>query len=195
MKPLTTADIADIAQYERERPEYRPHMTELKKHRRVQVGDMVTFVFENRDTVKFQIQEIMRAERIVKDDRIQEEVDTYNELIPGVGQLSATGLIEIKDQANLRTTLDTMVGLDHGGTTFLVIGDDRVEAVYEGGQSNEVRISAVHYVTFDLTRAQSEAIAPGGLEVSLVIEHPNYQAQQVLPDDVRLSLAADFVDA
>jgi hypothetical protein len=195
MKPLTTADIADIAQYERERLDYRPHMTELKKHRRVQVGDMVTFVFENRDTVRFQIQEIMRAERIVRDDRIQEEVNIYNELIPAPGQLSATGLIEIKDQSNLRTILDTMVGLDHGGTTFLVIGDEQVEAVYEGGQSNQVRISAVHYVTFDLTTAQSRALAPGGPEVSLVIEHPNYKAQQVLPDDVRLSLAADFVDA
>jgi hypothetical protein len=195
MKPLTTADIADIAQYERDRPEYRPHMTELKKHRRVQVGDIVTLVFENRDTVRFQIQEIMRAERIVRGDRIQEEVNSYNELIPGAGQLSATGLIEITDQANLRTILDTMVGLDRGGTTFLVIGDDRVEAAYEGGQSSEVRISAVHYLTFNLTPAQSKAIAPGGPQVSLVIEHPNYHAQQVLSDDVRASLAADFLDA
>ena len=195
MKQLTTADIADIAQYERERPEYRPHITELKKHRRVQVGEIVTFVFENRDTVRFQIQEMMRAERIVRDDRIQEEINIYNELIPSVGQLSATGLIEITDQANLRTILDSIIGLDRGGTTFLVIGDDRIEAVYEGGKSNEVRISAVHYVTFDLTPAQSKALAPGGPQVSLVIEHPNYHAQQVLPDDIRASLAADFLDA
>jgi hypothetical protein len=194
MKQLTTADIVDIAQYERERPAYRPHMTELKKHRRVQVGPIFTLVFENRDTVRFQIQEMMRAERIVMDDRIREEVDIYNELIPAAGQLSATGLIEITDQANLRTILDTMIGLDRGGTTFLVIGNERVEAVYEGGQSNEVRISAVHYLTFDLTPAQIAAIAPGGPEVSIVIEHPNYQAQQVLPNDVRESLATDLVD-
>jgi hypothetical protein len=195
MKPLTTADIVDIAQYERERPTYRPHMTRLKKSRRVQIGDIVTFVFENRDTVRFQIQEMMRAERIVMDDRIREEVDTYNQLIPAPGQLSATGLIEITDQANLRTILDTMIGLDRGGTTFLVIGDDRVEAVYEGGQSNEVRISAVHYLTFDLTPEQSKAIAPGGPQVSIVIEHPNYHAEQILPDDVRASLATDLIDA
>ncbi|MDA0797720.1 MAG: DUF3501 family protein [Chloroflexi bacterium] len=194
MKPLTTADIVDIAQYERERPTYRPHMTQLKKHRRVQIGDIVTFVFENRDTVRFQIQEMMRAERIVMDDRIRAEVDIYNELIPAAGQLSATGLIEITDQANLRDILDTMIGLDRGGTTFLVIGDDRIEAVYEGGQSNEVRISAVHYLTFDLTPEQSKAIAPGGPQVSIVIEHPNYHAEQVLSDDVRASLATDFVD-
>jgi hypothetical protein len=194
MKPLTTEDIVDIAQYERERPEYRPHMTELKKHRRVQIGPIVTFVFENRDTVRFQIQEMMRAERIVMDDRIREEVDIYNELIPAPGQLSATGLIEITDQAHLREILDTMIGLDRGGTTFLAIGDERVEAVYEGGQSNEVRISAVHYLTFDLTPAQAKAIAPGGPQVSIVIDHPNYQAEQVLPDDIRESLATDLID-
>ena len=194
MKPLTTADIVDIAQYERERPQYRPHMTELKKHRRVQVGPIVTLVFENRDTVRFQIQEMMRAERIVMDDRIREEVDTYNDLIPVVGQLSATLLIEITDQANLRTILDTMIGIDHGETTFLVIGDERITAEYEGGHSKEARVSAVHYLTFDLTPEQTSAIGPGGPEVSLLIEHPNYHEQRVLPDDVRASLATDLVD-
>ncbi len=193
MKSLTTADIVDIAQYEQERHTYRPHIIQLKKSRRVQVGEVVTFVFENRDTVRFQIQEMMRAERIVLDERIRAEIDVYNKLIPAAGQLSATGLIEITDQAHLREILDSMVGLDRGGTTFLVIGDDRIEAMYEGGQSNEVRISAVHYLTFDLTPEQSKAIAPGGPRVSVLIDHPNYKSEQVLPDDVRESLAADLV--
>lgn len=195
MKPLTTADIVDIAQYERERPEYRPHMIELKRHRRVEVGPIVTLIFENRDTVRFQIQEMIRAERIVLDDRIREEVDIYNELVPAAGQLTATLLIEITDQANLRTILDRMIGIDHGNTTFLVIGDERIEGVYEGGHSKEARVSAVHYVTFNLTPEQEAAMALGGPEVSIVIEHPNYHESKVLPDDVRESLATDLIHA
>lgn len=194
MQPLTTEDIVDIARYEKERPEFRAKVIELKKHRRVPVGDLVTFVFENRDTVRFQIQEMVRAERIVVEDRIKEEVDIYNELIPGHNKLSATVFIEVTDKENLRPFLDKMIGIDKGNTTFLVIGDDRVEAEYEGGHSKEERISAVHYATFDLTPDQAEALAPGGPPVKLVLDHPNYHEEATLSDDVRESLAADLTD-
>ena len=195
MKPLTTDDIVDIASYERERPEFRKRVIELKRHRRVQVGELVTLVFENRDTMRFQVQEIMRAERIVLEERIREEVDAYNELIPRAGQLSATLLIEITDQEHLREILDRLVGIDRGGTTFLVIGSERVEGEYEGGRSTEVRVSAVHYVTFDLTPAQVAAFAPGGPPIALVVEHPNYRAEQPLAPGVRASLAEDLLEA
>jgi hypothetical protein len=192
VKPLTTDDIVDIAQYERERPDFRKSVIELKRHRRVEVGELVTFVFENRDTIRFQIQEIMRAERIVMDERIAEEVAVYNELIPADNQLSATVLIEITDQEHLKQILDRLIGIDRGGTTFLVIGDERIEADYEGGHSNEVQVSAVHFATFNLTPAQAQALGPGGPPASIVIDHPNYQAERVLEDDVRASLAADL---
>jgi hypothetical protein len=194
MKPLTTADIVDIAKYEIERPDFRAHVIEMKRHRRVDVGALVTLVFENRDTVRFQIQEIMRAERIVLDSRIAEETETYNDLIPGPAQLSATLLIEITDQANLKQILDRLIGIDRGGTTFLTIGDERIEADYEGGHSNEVRVSAVHFITFTLSPEQVRSIAPGGPRISLVIEHPNYKAEQELAEDVRASLFEDFAD-
>ena len=195
MQPLTAADIVDIARYEAERPQFRAKVIEIKKHRRVPVGDRMTFLFENRDTVRFQIQEMMRAERIVIEDRIREEVDSYNELIPGPRQLSATAFIEITDKHNLRPFLDQLIGIDRRGTTFIAIGDGRVEGEYEGGHGNEARIGAVHYVTFDLTPEQARAIAPGGPPVKLVVGHPNYHHETVLSDDVRASLAGDLSDA
>jgi hypothetical protein len=192
MRPLTTNDIVDIARYERERPEYRKQMIAMKKHRRVQIGELVTLVFENRETLRFQIQEIMRAERIVMDDRIQEEVDTYNELVPAAGKLSATLLIEITDQEHLREILDRLIGIDQGATTLLDVGGERTAAVFEGGHSNEARVRAVHYVTFDLTGPQIAGLAPGGPPVKMVVEHPNYRAEQTLTDEIRASLAADL---
>lgn len=193
MKQLTTADVIDIAQYEKQREAFRSQIMELKKHRRVQVGDLITLVFENRDTIKFQIQEIMRAERIVNDDRIQEEVDTYNELLPGTNELSATLLVEIQDKERLREILDQFIGIDQGGTTFLEIEGDRVGAEYEGGHSNESRVSAVHYLRFKLTPQQVERFTSGA-PVKLVIEHADYRQQTTIPEDVRASLAEDLRD-
>lgn len=192
MNPLTAADIVDIAQYERERPEFRTRVIEMKKPRRIQVGHLMTFIFENCDTVRFQIQEMMRAERIVVDDRIQEEIDTYNTLVPGANQLIATLLIEVTDQARLREILDRFIGVDHGGTTFLEIGDERAEGEYEGGRSKENRISAVHYVTFDLTPGQVKALSSGNVPVALSVSHGDYAERTVLSDATRASLAADL---
>jgi hypothetical protein len=195
MNPLKLDDLVDIARYERERPEFRTRIIALKRRRRVQVGELVTLVFENRETVRFQIQEMMRAERIVTDDRMDEELQTYNQLVPAALQLSATLLIEITDREHLREILDRLVGMDRGGTTYLVVGDERIEGEFEGGHSTEVRVSAVHYVTFDLTANQAAGIAPGGPRVSLLVEHPNYQEEQVLSDDTRASLAEDLANA
>ena len=129
MNPLKLDDLVDIARYERERPEFRTRIIALKRRRRVQVGELVTLVFENRETVRFQIQEMMRAERIVTDDRMDEELQTYNQLVPAALQLSATLLIEITDREHLREILDRLVGMDRGGTTYLVVGDERIEGV------------------------------------------------------------------
>ncbi len=192
MKPLTPNDLLDIAQYEKQRQEFRSRIIELKKDRRVQVGEFVTLVFENRETVKFQVQEMMRAERIVTDERIQEEVDTYNDLIPGPRELSATVLIEIQEKEQLRDILDRLIGIDRPNTTLLIVGDDRIGAEYEGGHSTESRISAVHYLRFKLTPEQVERFVSGKVTLKLAIEHPNYRAETVVPDKVRQSLAQDL---
>jgi hypothetical protein len=193
MKQLVRTDLKDIAEYELERPEFRAHTIEMKKHRRVHLGEHLTLVFENRETVRFQIQEMMRVERIVIDERVQEELDTYNQLLPEANELSATLLIEIADQAHLREILDRYIGIDHGPTTFLVIGGDRVIGEYEGGRSTEIRVSAVHYVRFKLTAAQAAAFADSGVAVSFAVDHPAYQGDLTVADDIRASLAQDLV--
>ena len=192
MRPIDRSDIVDIAHYELERPAFRSRVIAIKKHRRVQVGDLVTLVFENRDTVRFQVQEMMRAERIVTPERIREEIDTYNQLIPAPNALSATLLVEITDRERLRETLDRFIGIDRGDTTFLHIGDERIAAEYEGGRSRENRISAVHYVTFALTADQAEACVSGGAPASIEVRHGGYAASAPLIPSVRASLAADL---
>jgi hypothetical protein len=101
--------------------------------------------------------------------------------------------IEVTEKEDLRPFLDQLIGIDKGETTFLVIGEDRIPAEYEGGHSKEERISAVHYCTFDLTAEQAKALAPGGPPAKIVIDHPNYHEEATLPDDVRESLASDLL--
>src|SRR3954453_12803271 len=104
-RKLTLDDITDLRAYERERAEFRADIIELKKRRRVGVGPFVTLVFENRDTVRFQVQEMARAERIADDDAIQAELDVYNPLIPQPGELVATMFIELTSKDELQEWL------------------------------------------------------------------------------------------
>jgi len=109
---LTLDDIADLRAYERERDEFRARIIELKRTRRVSVGPVLTLVFENRDTIRFQIQEMARAERILTDAGIQAELDIYNALLPDRGQLSATLFIELTDDQSMRQWLPRLVGVE-----------------------------------------------------------------------------------
>ena len=194
MRPLALTDVVDIARYELERPAFRRSIIDLKRHRRVSLGDFISVVFENRETMRFQVQEMMRAERTVLEERIQEELDTYNQLVPGPNQLKATLLIEITDNALIRPMLDRFQGIDRGGSTFLVVGGERVEGEYEGGRSSEIKLSAVHYVTWTLTSAEAEAVRTGRAPLSLAIDHPraNYRHETPLPPEVCAQLAADL---
>src|SRR4030095_4036201 len=110
MRKLTVDDIVDLRAYERERDEFRTPVSGLKKQRRVTLGALATIVFENTDTMRFQIQEMARAEKMLRDEQIEHEVETYNELIPGPGELSATLFIEITDPDSLREWLPKLPG-------------------------------------------------------------------------------------
>lgn len=192
MRKITLADVRDIAAYEKIRDEFRRAIIELKKRRRVQVGDIVTFVFENRETVLFQIQEMMRAERIVHEDKIQQEIDIYNELIPEDNELSATMLIEIDDLEVLRQWLPKLIGIEE--QVWLRIGDRHaVRALYEPGRSKEDKTSTVHYVRFRLSPEEIRAFKDESLPAVLAIAHENYRAEATIPPEVRRSLAEDLV--
>jgi Protein of unknown function (DUF3501) len=192
MNKVVLSEILDIAQYEKARDAFRRRVIELKKKRHLPVGPMVTFVFENHDTVLFQIQEMMRAERIVNDDAIQHEIDTYNQLLPGENELAATMLIELPDAARIREEITKFHGVNTGDVTYIQIGDERAPGVFDAGQSDERRISAVQYVRFRFDDAQREAFTTGAKETRLVIDHPNYRHEALIAGAIREELAKDF---
>jgi len=189
MKKIILDDILGFAAYENVRQEFRQDIIAKKKHRRVAVGDKVSLVFENRDTVIFQIQEMLRAERIADLDKIREEIAVYNELIPNAGELSATMFLEIEDQSHLREDLLKFLGIDEA--LALKVGSHVVPGRFEEGRSKEDKISAVQYVRFPFD-AKAQAAFLGGENAELVIEHPNYRVSVALAPGVQKSLAEDL---
>lgn len=191
MKPLVLEDIKNLHEYELERPEFRQRVIDLKKRRRVPVGPLMTLVFENRDTIRFQVQEMARVERIVRPDKVQEELDVYNELLPGAGEVSATLFIEVTDPERIQSTLDGFIGLDEPGKLSLRVGERVYPASFAAGQSREDRISAVHYVRFALGRAGRAALE-GGAPAELEVRHADYHARTPLTRETIDELLRDL---
>ena len=191
MKPLVASDIQNLHEYELARPDFRRRVIDLKSRRRVPLGDLMTLVFENRETVRFQVQEMARAERIVQPDKIQHELDVYNELLPGPGQVAATLFIEITDQARLQSLLDEFIGLEEPGHLALRLGAEACPAIFAPGQSREDRISAVHYIRFAAGEEGRKALLAGAI-AALELEHGRYRARQELPPETIRELIADL---
>ncbi len=192
MRKVERKDILNIYEYEKVRPEKVQEIAQLKKRRRVHVGDKVTFVFENFDTVWFQIQEMVRAERMVKEEDIQFEIDTYNELIPEKNQLSATMFIEIPDEKERRETLPKLVGIHdavylHIGNKYTVKAeaDEKSQMDYEEGKA-----SVVHFLKWTLTPEQVEAFKKEPVRIE--INHENYKAMAEIPPEVKEELIKDL---
>lgn len=191
MKKVSLDEIVGIERYEQMRDAFRRDIIELKKRRRVGVGDRVTLVFENHDTMLFQIQEMLRAEHIVDLDKVREELEVYNALVPDAGELSATLLIEITESDKIREELVKLIGIDE--SVWLEIGErQRIQATFEPGRSKEDKLSAVQYVRFPFSASAIAAFADPATPVRLVIDHPNYQASTSLSGAVRESLASDL---
>ena len=193
MAKLVLDDIADLRAYEREREAFRDHVIALKKKRRIGVGPVVTLVFENRDTIRFQIQEMARAERMRTDEAIQTEIDIYNPLIPEPGQLCATMFIELTSKDELMTWLPKLVGIERA--VELRLGDGTVvpcipEAAHEAQLTREEITASVHYVTFELTPEQVAAFAAG--PVTLAVAHPDYDEATTLPEATVAELLIDL---
>ncbi|CUS85494.1 Protein of unknown function (DUF3501) [Candidatus Kryptonium thompsonii] len=193
MKKIELSEVKNIYEYEKIREDFRRYIIDLKKKRRVEVGNRVSLVFENRDTVLFQIQEMMRAERMVDDNEIKFEVDTYNELIPERNELSATLFIEVDDPQLLRPVLDSFIGLDRGNHVYLEIGNKhKIYAEFEEGHSKDDRISAVHFIKFKFKPEQIEDFKNFENEVKIVIDHPNYKAFSIINPETRNELIKDL---
>ena len=192
MKALTPQDLIPHDEYERQRDPYRQTIIELKRRRRISLGEKITMVFENRETLRFQIQEMIRVERIFDPQKIQEELDVYNALLPAPGELSATLLIELTDPDTMKHWLDLFMGLDHGQTVGLRAGGDVVYGEFEGGHSHETKISAVHFVRFRPTPAMVTAIADQAARVALAVHHAGYDAEAEVPWVTRQEWLADL---
>jgi uncharacterized protein DUF3501 len=190
MKKIVLDDILGFAAYEQVREKFRNDIIDKKKKRRIALGDLVSVVFENRDTVTFQIQEMLRAERITDLDKIREEIAVYNELVPDTDELSATLFLEIEDQSHLREDLLKFLGIDQA--VFLKVGERSIQGRFEEGHSKEDKISAVQYVRFPFD-PQSRQAFRAGERAELIIDHPNYKARAVLAPDAQQSLAEDLV--
>jgi hypothetical protein len=195
--PLTLEDIADVRAYERARDDFRARIIDLKKIRRVTVGPIVSLVFENRDTIRFQVQEMARAERLLTDAAIRTELDIYNTLIPGPGYLSATLYIELTSRVEMEEWLPRLVGIER--SLELIIGEGH-GAVVVGSEVDEDHASqltrdevtpAVHYVRFALSPDQVDRFGAG--PVVLAVNHRCYAEGSRLADATRASLCEDLL--
>ena len=191
-RKLTLDDIADARAYERERTELRARVIDLKSRRRVSLGTVVTLMFENRDTMRYQIQEMARVERTFTDQGIQEELDVNNPLIPEPGQLCATLFIELTSDDQMREWLSKLVGIEHSVVFQLPDGDTVrcvVDPQHAAQLTREHVTAAVHYITFQFTPAQVAAFVDG---VVLAIDHPEYlESVELLPSTIS-ELRADL---
>jgi len=190
MKKVTLDEVMGLERYEQERPAFRQRIIAMKKSRRVPVGDRITFVFENHDTALFQIQEMMRTEHIVDIDKIRQEIETYNDLVPDDGQLSATMLIEITERERVREELVRLLGIDR--CVRLEVGVEAAAAEFEGGRSKEDNLSAVQYVRFPLSPSARLAMRDPNVPVRLVIDHPHYRHAADVAGPVRAEIVRDL---
>ena len=187
-------DVLNFFEYEKVRAEMRGRVIGLKRVRRVPVGEHLSFVFENRDTVLFQIQEMCRVERITDDARVQDEIDVYNALLPVPGELSATLFIEITDKDQIQPVLDRYMGIDLGATVWIQVGRDfAVPGDFEAGHSDEEKgkLSAVHFVRFAFPPEAVRAFADS--PVHLLVDHPAARARVDLSTGTKAALLEDLL--
>jgi hypothetical protein len=190
MQPLAVSDVRPPAAYEPVRAEARRQVIELKRHRRVALSPILSLVFENRDTVRSVVEELLRAERIEDPQRIAEEIEVFNELIPADHELSATLFLEITDQAELAQRLGELRGIEE--SVHMIVDGERVEQVHEEGRSRDDRTSSVHYLRFRLTAEQRAAFLRNA-DIELVAEHSSLSARAPLTEPQRMALAADLL--
>ena len=184
-RKLTLTDIVDLRAYERERDTLRARVLDLKTRRRLSLGHIVTVTFENRETMRHQIQEMARVEKLITDEAIQEELDIYNPMVPEPGQLCATVFIELTSDEQMRLWLPKLVGIERS-LVFRLPDGQQVRCVTEEQHESQLTrddvTAAVHYVRFEFTPAQVAAFGEGTV---LAIDHPAYPEEiELLPATV-----------
>ena len=191
MPQIEPRSLLSLEAYARERGAYRSRVIAHKRLRTVHVGEHVTLIFEDELTIRYQVQEMLRIERIFEPDGIRGELEAYNPLIPDGGNWKATMMIEYPDPAERQRRLAELRGIED--RTWVQVADGgRVYAVADEDleRETEEKTSSVHFLRFELDAPMRAALARGG-RVTVGVDHPNYRAQTEAPPAVRDSLAGD----
>jgi hypothetical protein len=193
MQKLTRDDLWKLEDYARERAAFRERVLAHKKNRTVQLGAHITLIFEDRLTVQYQVQEMLRIERIFEAQGIEDELGAYNPLIPDGSNWKATLLIEYPDPDLRKAALAKLKGIEDR-CWVQVVGHERVYAIADEDldRENEEKTSSVHFLRFELTPAMVAA-AKDAAAVSVGVDHENYRhAVEPVPETVRTALVADL---
>jgi hypothetical protein len=194
VKPVTLKEILPFEQYEVLRPRFRPLFIAEKERRRLALGEHITLLFENGATVWYQVEEMLRTERISAEAAIRHEIDTYNELLPRPGELSATMLIEYSDAHERDAALSKLVGLERH--LWIVIDGRRERVRFDERQMGENQVSSVQFVRFPLgglDAAEFLKLAQAD-KVAVEIDHPNLSAQGAVTGPLAQALASDLAE-
>jgi len=194
VKPVTLKEILPYEQYEILRPRLRPLIIAEKERRRLAIGEHLTLLFENGQTVWYQVEEMVRSERMKDEDAIRHEIDTYNELLPRPGELTATMLIEYADEAQRDAALRALIGLERH--FWIRIGERREPARFDTRQIATDRISAVQFVRFPLGGLDQDdflKFAAAG-KIAIEVDHPELTARAEIIGPIAKALASDLAD-
>lgn len=192
MDKLNVEDLYTLESYAKLRSEFRARVLEHKAHRKLPIGDNVTLLFEDRLTMQYQVQEMLRVERIFEEAEITSELDAYNPLIPDGSNWKATMLIEFPDVSERRAALGRLVGIEDK-TWVRVAGCDPVMAIADEDLERDTadKTSAVHFLRFELTPEMIAALKDGAA-LTAGCDHPEYQVEAEVPETTRESLLADL---
>ncbi|RIV20174.1 DUF3501 family protein [Alicyclobacillaceae bacterium I2511] len=190
---LTHKDLVPLATYEKGRLDYLHKMIEYKNHRRVRLEPRLSVLFENKNTVLFQIQELLYSESLTDTEEIAEYIEIYSAMLPQANELSATLFVELDNQPLLEALLVQLKGIEHA--LSLEVGDETVAAVFEEEHEERDFTTSVHYIKFPLTdsaRQYLESHSPQAARLRLVLNHPHLQAAVTLPTETVQSLKEDL---
>jgi len=191
MRPIVRSEIRSREEYERTRDEFRRGVMVRKARRRVLLGEHCSIHFEDRETMLYQVHEMLRVEGSwSRPGAVEDELEAYNPLIPRAGQLSATAMFEYETPEERATILPRLVGIDRH--LHMQIGDrPPIRGVFDGNQIDERKISSVQYVTWTLDPATRARLKEEGTVVRIVVDHPCYRAQAVLSEETRRAIMND----
>jgi hypothetical protein len=191
MQMLSKKEILSKTDYEQARPDFRRRVMLAKSKRRVLVGEHCSVHFESRETMHYQVQEMLRAEDSwERPGAVEDELAAYNPLIPGNGALSATIMFEYETQEEREEFLPKFVGIDRH--VWLRVGEtEPVLADFDRGQIDEHKVSSVQYIKWRLDEQRRALLKTEGTVVRIVIDHPSYQAQSVLSEQTRDEIGTD----